>query len=91
MALLGIFGKSDSLMSCSEFLIMLSRRWKKTEPSALGICPQNLCSFFRPSIEAALLFFFFLSRSSFQIEVAGMIVGRILKSKMDLEIFEEIL
>lgn len=89
MALLGIFGKSDLLMNYSEFLIMLSRGRKKTQPSALGICPQNLSSFFCPSIEAALLFF--LSRSSFQIEVAGVIVGRILKSKVDQEIFEEIL
>lgn len=77
-------------MSFSEFLICQVEEGGR-QPKALGFAPRTLpASFFCPRIEAAL-YIFSVKKNDFQIDVAGMIVGKILKSKVNEKILREYL
>lgn len=77
-------------MSFSEFLICQVEEGGK-QTKGPRICPRILSSsFFCPRVETALSIFS-VKKNDFQVDVAGRIVGKMLKSKVDEKILREYL
>lgn len=77
-------------MNCSEFLICQVE--EEENGLMLWDLPQNFIFFLLlPQSRHSFVRFFLSRRMTFQVDVAGMIVSRILKSKVDETILREYL